>query len=270
VSSWCAFGAWLLLTAAWAAAARAQSLVEVVPEDPCAQARALAPTDDGPAAQELRRACRLQRFDGRLAAERQREIVAAEETRTARIERWIDRNQPPRATRPFSVDGFAGTGLSSYGLSAAWAFVSQAELAAWLGRRSITCDSLNQNGGADCSRTSFGFRGRWYLLPTKVTPFLSAGLAITAAHLQIRQSMNGSTMLLAGDGRANSLEGGGGVQIAYAAFRLSVEYAYEDTFYTGASKNDPKKTPNGDLDAVWSDSLKADRHGIRVQVGYAF
>ncbi|MES1209220.1 MAG: hypothetical protein ABUS79_25060, partial [Pseudomonadota bacterium] len=57
----------LAILATLAATAHAQSLVEVVPEDPCEQARALDRDDDSPTAQQLRRACRLQRFDGRLA-----------------------------------------------------------------------------------------------------------------------------------------------------------------------------------------------------------
>ncbi len=251
---------------ALAAVARAQSLVEVVPDDPCAQAQAFADDDASPAAEHLRRACRLRRLDQRLAAERRQEVIAAEQVRADRIQRWIDQTQPPRVTRPFALEGLLGTGIASYGLSVAWAFLKQAELAAWLGRRTISCDTLSTTGGADCSRTSYGLRGRWYLLPTKIAPFVSSGLTITGAHVQIRQG----GALLSGDARANSYNLAAGVLLAYAAARLSVEGIYERAFYTGASKDDPKKTPNGDLNGIWSDSLKQDRFGIRVQVGCAF
>ncbi len=259
------------LTATMTATARAQSLVEVVPEDPCAQARSLDRGDDSPAAQELRRACRLDRFEGRLATERRQQIVAAEAVRSDRIERWIDQTQPARVTRPFSVDAFAGTGVATYGLSLGWAFLRSAEVDAWLGRRTITCADLTGPEAGDCSRTVFGFRGRWYPVGKTLCPFLAAGLSIVSAHLQILQSaQNGGENLLKGSGRANSYNLGGGVQLAKAWFRLSVEYVYEHAFYTGASASDAKRTPNQDLNGVWFTSLKDDQHGVRVQVGFAF
>lgn len=259
-------------TVTMAATARAQSLVEVVPEDPCARARALDRDDDSPTAQELRRACRLERFDDRLAAERRQQIVAAEDARSVRIERWIDQTQPARVTHPFSVDGFAGTGIATYGISVSWAFLRSAELAAWLGRRTITCADLTGPEAGDCSRTAYGFRGRWYPLNMTVSPFLAAGLSLVSSHLQILQSgsQNGGQNLLKGSGRANSYNLGGGVQLAKAWFRLSVEYVYEHAFYTGASASDAKRTPNQDLNGVWFTSLKDDQHGVRFQVGFAF
>jgi hypothetical protein len=259
-------------TVTMAATAHAQSLVEVVPEDSCEQAGALDPDDESPTAEQLRRACRLEQFDGRLAAERRQQIVAAETARTGRIQRWIDQTQPARVTRPFSVDAFAGTGVATYGFSLSWAFLRRAEVAAWLGRRSITCAEVGNPEGGDCSRSVYGFRGRWYPLGTKVSPFLAAGLSIVTAHLQLEQSnaQNGADPILRGSGRANSYNLGGGVQLAVAWFRLSVEYVYEHAFYTGASASDAKRTPNRDLNGVWSTSLKDDQHGVRFQVGFAF
>lgn len=254
------------------ASAHAQSLVDVVPEDPCAQAMALDQDDVSPAAEHLRRACRLRRLDQKLTAERQQEIVAAEQAREGKIQRWIDQTQPPRVTRPFSFDGMVGAGVATYGLSFAWAFLKKAELAVWLGKRSISCDAVNARNGADCSRTSYGFHGRWYLLSSKLSPFLGIGLTISNAHLQLVQgAMYGvGGTLLSGQGRANSYNAGAGVQLAYAAFRLSAEYVYEHAYYTGSSLDDRMKTPNGTLNEVWSNSLKDDRHGFRVQAGYAF
>ena len=267
-------GAALLLVAA---KARAQSLVEVVPDDPCERARALAYDDESPPAQEIRRACHLERFERRLTVEREESIAVAERRRTARIERWIDETQPARATKPFFVDAFLGTGVATYGLNAGWDVLRNLELAAWLGRRSISCDDVDAYGNtlvgaANCSRTSFGLHGRWYALMTKLTPFLGAGLTVTSAHLQIvNDPHDGSgAKLVTGSGRSNSLNVSGGLQIAVSAFRLSVEYVYEYAFYTGASSDDAKKTPNNDLNKVWSDSLRQDRNGIRAEVGYAF
>jgi len=270
MTAWAAAGTGLLVWVALAAAARAQSLVEVLPDDPCLQAQALAGDDVSPSAEQLRRACRLRQLDQRLEIERRQQVVAAEQARADRIQRWLDQTQPPRATRPFAIEGFLGSGLASFGVSAAWAFLKNAELSAWLGRRSISCDTLDMQGAADCSRTSYGLRGRWYLLPTKLAPFLGAGLSLTSAHVQIVQSGSNGSTLLSGDARANSYNLAGGLQLSYAAFRLSGEAIYEHAYFTGANVNDAKKTPNGQLKGIWSDSLKQDQVGIRVQVGFAF
>ena len=175
-------------------------------------------------------------------------------------------------TRPFSVDAFAGTGVATYGLALSWAFLRKAELAAWLGRRTITCADIAGPEAADCSRTAYGFRARWYPLGTKVSPFVAAGLSIVNSHLQLLQNSRkrNSDRVLTGSGRANSYNLGAGAQLAMAWFRLSVEYVYEHAFYTGASASDSKRTPNQDLNAVWSTSLKDDQHGVRFQVGVAF
>jgi hypothetical protein len=260
----------MLVCLALATTARAQSLVDVVPDDPCLQVRALASDEVSPSAERLRRACRLSQLDQRLEAERRDEVVTAEQVRVGRIQRWLDDTQPARVTRPFSIEGFLGSGIASYGVSAAWAFLKKAELSAWLGRRSISCDTLQMQGGADCSRTAYGLRGRWYLLSTKVTPFVGGGMTITSAHVQIVQGGQNGSSLLSGEARANSFNLAGGLQVAYAAFRLSGEGLYEHAYYTGASADDVKKTPNSQLKGIWSDSLKQDQFGIRVQVGFAF
>jgi len=67
-----------------------------------------------------------------------------------------------------------------------------------------------------------------------------------------------------------SFSGSVGLQIALSYVRLSVEYLYEYVFYTGANLNDMQKTPSEDLRLIWDDSLHQDRHGVRVQVGFAF
>ncbi len=261
----------LLVLVAAAAKARAQSLVEVVPEDPCEQARLLDEDDDSPPAEHVRRACRLRRFGQKLEAERQEDIMAAENAREARIQRWVDNTQPPRVTRPFSIEGFAGTGISSYGLAASWAFLRQADLSAWFGRRAISCDTVNATGAGDCTRTSYGFHGRWYLAGTKLSPYLGTGMTFTSAHLQIVQSgSNGGGNLVSGSGRASSYNVQAGMQVAYQRFRASVEYVYEHAFYTGANTADMYNKPSPALNSVWSTSLNDDRHGFRVQAGCAF
>lgn len=264
---------WLLAAALLlvAARARAQSLVEIVPDNPCEQALGLPYDDESPKSQAIRRACHLERFEKRLTIEREGSVVVAEKIRDARIERWIDQTQPARATKPFFVDAFLGTGLATYGLAAGWDVIRDLELAVWIGRRSISCDDIYAPGAADCSRTSYGFHGRWYALTSKFTPFLGAGLSITGSHLQIvTYPPSGGSMLETGSGRANSVNISGGLQVAISAFRLSVEYVYEYAFYTGASLDDMKKTPSTDLNNIWSSSLNQDRNGIRAQVGYAF
>jgi len=91
------------------------------------------------------------------------------------------------------------------------------------------------------------------------------------SHLQLYSSSttNGSNFV-SGSGTANSLNAGAGLELGYRAFRASVEYIFEYTFYTYAALDDAKKTPNGDLNTALSDSLRADRNGFRIQVGYAF
>jgi hypothetical protein len=275
--SWKVFllSAGLLLTGE---AARAQSLVDEVPEDPCERAAGLAYEDESPAAQEIRRQCHLEKFENRLTTQRDQSIATAERTRQAQIDRWVDETQPARATRPFFVEGFLGTGIATYGLSAGWDVRRDLELSAWLGTRSISCDDQDNYGNtlpgaASCARTSFGFHGRWFAMMSRISPFLGAGLTITSAHLQIVSTDN---KLLSGEGRANSLNFSGGLLLGISAFRLSVEYVYEYGFYTGASLEstngvaEAKKPPSPELNKVWSSSLQQDRNGIRAQVGYAF
>jgi hypothetical protein len=267
---------WAPLAAAMVAfaatGARAQSLVEEVPEDACDRARSLDADDASPLAQHLRRSCRLERFGNRLAAERRQEVAADAELREANVEAWLETTQPARVTRPMSVEGFLGTGLANYGLSYAWDFLRRGELGAWIGWRPVSCQDQNGNETADCSRTAFGLRGRWYLNDRAFSPFLGTGFAIMSSHLQAisaAQSMNGSSLLV-GSGRADSVSASAGFQLGIRAFRMSVEYLFEYAFYTGANLDDAQKTPSEDLRVALRDSLKGDRNGIRVQVGYGF
>jgi hypothetical protein len=81
--------------------------------------------------------------------------------------------------------------------------------------------------------------------------------------------MNGGADYLDGKGNANSVSGGGGVQLATSYVRFSLEYLYEYVFYTGAILNTDSSFSEA-LNSIWVESLKTDRHGVRFQVGFAF
>jgi hypothetical protein len=258
----------VVLEAIGVTGARAQSLVQQQPEDPCEGARALDIADTTPAAENLRRACRLQRFEDRLALDRSQQVATQELTREARIQKWIDATQPWRVTHPLSIEGFFGSGLASYGLAFSWDFLRRGELGAWIGWRPISCFSGQYGSSSSCGRTAFGLRGRWYLTDHDLTPFVGTGLSLMSSHLALYSNSAGAP--LDGSGRANSACVGAGLAFGYRSFRMSIEYVFEYTFYTGASLNDEKKTPSPELDTALSSSLHADRNGVRFQAGYAF
>jgi hypothetical protein len=252
--------------------ARAQSLVNQQPEDPCEGARALDIADTTPAAENLRRACRLERFQDRLAFERSEQVATQELTREARVQQWIEATQPWRVTRPLAFEGFVGTGLASYGFSFSWDFLRHAELGVWLGWRPISCQDNYGVSTSSCGRTAYGLRGRWYLLARDFTPFVDTGISFMSSNLALWVTNPGSynSTYTSGSGRANSAVAGAGLAFGFRSFRFSIEYVFEYVFYTGASLNDDKKTPNPDLEAALSTSLRADRNGVRFQAGYAF
>ena len=250
-----------------AGAARAQSLVDVVPEDPCEAARGLDFTDTTPAAEHLRRSCRLQRFENRLESERGQQVAIEEQSREARVQQWIDSTQPSRVTHPMGIEGFLGSGLASYGLAFSWDFLRRWEVGAWVGWRPISCVNMYGSSTSSCGRTAFGLRARWYLSDHEVTPFVDTGLSLMTSNLALISPSSG---YLDGSGRANSLAAGAGLALGIHSFRASIEYIFEYTFYTGTSLNDAKKTPSPELDTALSESLRADRNGVRFQVGYAF
>ncbi|HEY4393581.1 MAG TPA: hypothetical protein VGP64_05945 [Polyangia bacterium] len=255
-----------------AAGARAQSLVDEVPEDPCEAARGLAIDDASPSAENLRRACRLEHFENRLTTERHQQVAVEEQRREDRVQAWLADTQPARVTHPLAVEGFVGTGLASYGLVFAWDFLKRAEVNAWVGWRPISCQDQYTGTTSACGRTAFGLKGRWYLTDYNVTPFLDGGISLMSSHLQLYTSStsSGGSNFASGSGSANSLDAGAGLELGYRAFRVSFEYVFEYTFYTYAATDDAKKMPNMDLENALADSLRADRNGLRFQVGYAF
>jgi len=263
----------VVLGAVGATGARAQSLVQQQPEDPCEGARALDIADTTPAAENLRRACRLERFEDRLAFDRSQQVATQQLTREARIQQWIDATQPWRVTRPLSFEAFFGTGLASYGVGFSWDFLRHAALGVWLGWRPISCQDASGYSTSSCGRTAYGLRGRWYLLDRDFTPFVDTGLDFMSSDLALYSSSTPTptgSMYHSGSGRANSVCLGAGLAFGFKSFRMSIEYVFEYVFYTGASLDDDKKTPDPELDAALSSSLRADRNGVRFEVGYAF
>lgn len=254
-----------------AGGARAQSLVDQRPEDPCEAARALDIADTTPGAENVRRACRLERFQDRLAAERIQQGATQELARDARIQQWIDATQPSRVTHPLAFEGFFGSGLASYGVSFSWDFLRHAELGVWLGWRPISCLDANGSTTSACGRTAYGLRGRWYLLDRDFSPFVATGLSFMSSELAYcTQAYACSSTHIAGSGRANTVNVGAGLAFALRSFRISIEYVFEYAFYTGASLDDEKKTPSPQLDGILDTSLQGDRNGVRFQAGYAF
>src|SRR5262249_14973807 len=257
---------WALLVAVpialAAAGARAQSLVNELPEDPCTAAQGLAIDDASPYAEHVRRSCRLAHFEDRLTAERHQQVAIEEQRREDRVQTWVADTQPARVTHPLAVEGFAGTGLASYGFLFAWDFVTRGEVSAWVGWRPISCQDQYSGTTSACGRTAFGLKGRFYLTDHNLTPFLDAGLSMMSSHLQLFTSSphaDGSNFA-SGSGQGNSVNAGAGLEFGYRAFRMSVEYVFEYTFYTYAALNDDKKTPNPDLNTALSDSLRADQN----------
>jgi hypothetical protein len=262
---------WALPLLLGAGAARAQSLVNEVPEDPCQAARGLDFTDTSPDAEHLRRSCRLQRFENRLESERGQQVAVEEQAREERVQQWIEATQPSRVTHPMAIEGFVGSGLASYGFAVSWDFLRRWEVGGWIGWRPISCSDNNGNTNADCGRTAFGLRGRWYLSDHDFTPFVASGLSLMTSNLALCPSYGcNSSNYTGGTGRANSLNAGAGLALGIRSFRASLEYVFEYTFYTGTSLNDAKKTPSPALNTALSESLRGDRNGVRFQMGYAF
>jgi hypothetical protein len=260
----------LALAVAGARAARAQSFVQQVSDDACEQAQSFAPDDDSPAAAHARRACRLQIFERKLIAERRQALIADQQAQEAWVANWFAATQPQRVQRPFSVEGFFGSGLASYGVVVSWNILSQLEVSARYGQRAMNCSDMYGALNGDCTRTLMGGSGRWMMLPKNFTPFVGAGFSVTKAHLQVLRfdPMTGQTAFAEGNGRAHSVNLSAGAQLSVSALRLSLEYVYEHIYFTGAQNL--MMFPSKELLPVWQGSVDADKHGVRFQVGFAF
>src|SRR4029077_147619 len=185
------------VTALGSGGAKAQSFAEQVSDDACDRARAFDIDDVSPADAHARRACRLQHFEIRLAAERRQAQAAEMEAREARVQAWVDSTQPVRAVRPLALLGFVGSGLATYGLTFSWEVLRQLELDVRVGWRQMTCWNESSSSGADCTRRAIGGGVRWFLSEKDFSPYLGGGFAVTTSHLQILrpQAMSGSPVL---------------------------------------------------------------------------
>jgi len=253
--------------------AHAYTFVDEIPEDPCERARSFDPRDSTLTAQKARRACRLAVFETKMAEERRLSVASEENARDERIQKWMASTQSARVINPMAVELFLGQGIANYGVVFSWTVLSQLELAARVGQRQMSCaSSAFTSTGGDCTRTMWNLGVRGFLLDRDFAPFIGTAFSSTSAALAINHAdpMTGATSFLQGNGRAHSFSGSVGLQIALSYVRLSVEYLYEYVFYTGANLNDMQKTPSEDLRLIWDDSLHQDRHGVRVQVGFAF
>lgn len=257
------------------------SFAEEISGDPCERARLYRRDDTSAGAEHARRECRLQAFERRLASERQQAVAMAEEAEIERVQSWMERTQPTRVIRPLSANLVVGRGLVTYAVAVAWDLSRYAEVGAWIGRHPITCANQFSATGGDCTRTAYGFGGRWMFLDRDLTPFVGAGFASTSSHVAIydqsaapsssdNNSGPSSNPLLSGGSRAHSLEASAGALLSFHGLRLSLAYVFEYVFYTGANQDDMDHTPNDVLRGVWADSLQQDRHGVRLEIGYAF
>jgi hypothetical protein len=265
----------LATTLAICPAAWGQSFVEhVVSEDACLEARRFERSDDSPAAQHARRACRLQQFDARLDDERQQQVAAQVDQRNARVEKWLETTQSARVVHPLAVEGFTGTGLASYGLAISYMALRQLEFAALIGWRTVSYADADPTalGAAEYKDRTLAVTGRWYLADRPLTPFVGAGLGLTTADLEVSWYGRDGTSAseYQGQARGHSMSAQGGVQLATRNLRLSLEYVFQYVFFTGANLDDMTKTPNEQMRAVWLETLNDHRHGIQVRVGYAF
>ncbi len=271
-----AFVSTLLASMLSARAAHAQSFIRRVSDDACEQARSFDRADSGPAAQEARRACRLQRFETRLATERQEQVMTQVAEREARVETWLNKTQPARVLHPLAIEAFTGTGLASYGLTLSYMALRQLEFAASIGWRTLTFSDSDPkaSGTAEYKDRTLTFTSRWYAVNRELTPFVGAGIGLTTADdLKVFWYGRDNTPAMdfpPGDARGHSMSAHAGIQLATRNLRLSIEYVFQYVFFTGANLADMTKTPNEQMRIVWQETLDDHRHGFQLRVGYAF
>jgi hypothetical protein len=247
------------------------SFIDEVSDDPCVQASAFDPDDTGREAQHARRACRLQRLTERLAAERRTRLLAAEQRQEREVQAWVETALPSRASRPLALAGFAGTGLSSYGVELDWAVLTHLELGVWVGGRGVSIsENVSSAGRANYNRAVVGAGGRWYFSDADLSPFVGAGFAFSRADVQATLFDSQQGGIVEGTARAHFATLAAGLELARRALRIGLEYFFSYAFYTQANDNDAQLTEDVSLRRVWQDSLDGDRHGIRFRVGYAF
>jgi hypothetical protein len=250
--------------------ARAQRFLERVDGDACQQAATYDTDDESPSAMHARRACRLQTFSERLTSERRSRVAAGEQKRVADAQTWVENHEPARVVRPIAVGLFAGSGIASYGVGITWVVLRRLALDGWIGRRHIDwSNSVSSSGSANYTSKAAGVGVRWFFNDLALSPTVGTGFETTSADIQVQTGAPDFPFIL-GSGRAHLVHASAGLELAYQALRVSLEYVYAYAFYTQANKNDDAKTPDNDLRRVWQDSVDAGRDGVRFLVGYAF
>jgi hypothetical protein len=242
--------------------------------DPCAEAATYDDEDQSPPAERARRRCRLDEFDRELAEERRRATAEREQAQERAVQAWIAREEIPlRVIRRNAVDGFLSGGLTSYGLAVSGVFLPALEAELWAGWRTrdeiVVSPDFQIVTPLRDERTCLGGRAKWLLTDRRnLTPFLSAGVAGCRSNINayVTEAAAGTA-----GGKAHAVTAGGGVAfMAKSGFRVSAEYFYGRAFYAQVSQRDPMRTHNPQILQVWKQTLTNDRHGVRLQVGYAF
>lgn len=249
-------------------AARSQSIDYQVGMTACEEAARYdaARLGDGPdvppAARRARARCRLETFRARLATERAVAAADREAERQARFDEWVDKHLPPRARRTIAADGFYGFGPATQGVAVGWTPTLSLDLEGWLGWKAGTA-TVADNDVADDRKTA-GIRAKWMALPSYATPFVAFGVARTWGGVGYGSSSDA-------DGNAHLLTGSIGVSLtSEGGLRLGVEYMFGWTFYSVVQTRDDQRTPDEGLRALWQRRLDEERHGARIEVGYAF
>ena len=247
--------------------------------DGCAQASAYFPEDLSVEATRARRQCRLETFERRLDEHRARAAVQSDKRQDQLLETWLERQEiPARVVHRNSIDFFLSNGLASYGLALGGLLFPWLEAEAWVGKRSVS--ESTSTGNFSDSRTCLGGRFKWLMRAHgNLTPSSSLGAADCSAHVQFDPYFFGGpvqpggppTSSAAGDGAAHLFMATAGVAwMEKSGFRVSLEYVFSYAFYTQATLNDQARTQDANLRAAWESRLTSDRHGVRLQVGYAF
>jgi hypothetical protein len=251
---------------------------ERVPDvDPCVLADSYFPEDQSPEAARARRRCRMAKLE-RAQAEQEAWAETADRQRQERaLAAWTQKaGIPNRVMRRNSIDGLVGSGIVSYGVAVGGIIVPSLEAELWLGRATDPqVITYTDNPGVGNKRNCLGGRAKWLMLDYNVTPFFGIGVAGCLATLDppYRIDPNSGNLISTsgGSGAAHFVTGSVGLTwTEKSGFRLSAEYIFSYAFYTQAQDSAPPQTQDEILRQAWETQLAGTRHGIRLQVGYAF
>jgi len=250
----------------------------------CSEAAAYFPEDESPESTRARKRCRLETFEQRLDDDRLQKEIQAENDRDKTVETWVDKQDiPVRVFRRYAIDGYLGSGVTTYGLAVSGVLLPWLEAELSLGRRDL--NGSISNGYFQDSRTCWGGRFKWLMRSHgNLTPFASVGALDCSATVQLTSYNVGPTIGPLPPGTPNTFSGtnagsaaahlvAGAAGLAWmekSGVRASVEYVFTYAFYTQAVLNDAMHTLDPNLAGAWTDRLATERNGFRVQVGYAF